>query len=96
MDVTTLLEKVSDQESFFGVAKQLQADRLRAVELERSNPSSPYGPDAGGWESTTIESFLEAAISWADDSQFGASQGLATSNPWRQFATFLYCGKIYE
>ena len=30
------------------------------------------------------------------DSQFGQTQGPGTTNPWRVFATFLYCGKIYE
>ena len=47
-------------------------------------------------ENTTIESFLESAAAWARDSQFGQTQGLGTANPWRMFATFLDCGKIYE
>jgi hypothetical protein len=96
MDVTTLLEGVSDQVSFLAFARQLQADRARSAERELSEASSALTPDAGGWENTTIEAFLQAAISWAEDSKFGASQGLSTNNPWRQFATFLYCGKIYE
>ena len=96
MDVTALLERVSDQESFLAFARQLHADRARSAELELSNPSTAFGRDAGGWENTTIEAFLEAAISWAEDSNFGASQGLLTANPWRRFATFLYCGKICE
>jgi hypothetical protein len=33
---------------------------------------------------------------YARDSRFGESQGLDIANPWRVFATFLYCGKIYE
>lgn len=48
------------------------------------------------WENTTIEDFLGGAIAWAQASNFGVDQGLQLSNPWRQFANFLYCGKIYE
>ncbi|MGR1216322.1 DUF7660 family protein [Metapseudomonas otitidis] len=33
---------------------------------------------------------------WADDSDFGARQGLAGANPWRCAATFLLCGSLYE
>ncbi|MNT46468.1 hypothetical protein D3C72_1831110 [compost metagenome] len=50
----------------------------------------------GEWENTTIEGFLRGAIAWAEDSNFGVSQRLQSSNFWHQFATFLYCGKIYE
>ena len=96
METRALLANVSDQTSFLAFAKRLQEDRAHAVELERSTPSPPYGADAGRWENTTIEAYLAAAISWAQDSKFGLSQGLSASNPWQLFATFLYCGKIYE
>ncbi len=96
MDTSVLLEEVTDQQTFLAFAKRLQVDRAHSAELERKNPASAYGPDAGGWENTTIESFLDAAIAWAEDSKFGVSQGLSPSNPWKQFATFLYCGKVYE
>jgi len=33
---------------------------------------------------------------WAKDSEFGIRQGLKDASPWRKFAAFLYCGKIYE
>ncbi|MFN7570612.1 MAG: hypothetical protein ACK5TK_04010 [Betaproteobacteria bacterium] len=90
------LERVNDEATFLAFARALMEDRAEAVALELKQPTSPYGPDAGGWENTSIERFLEAAISWAETTQFGASQGLASSNPWRRFAVFLYCGKIYE
>jgi hypothetical protein len=38
-----------------------------------------------------IESFLDAAVAWAID-----SEELPNEPSWRAFATFLYCGKIYE
>ena len=50
----------------------------------------------GDWENGTIEAFLDGAIAWAEASNFGVDQGLQASNPWGQFANFLYCGKIYE
>ena len=50
-----------------------------------------------GWQNLTIEDFLEAALAWAEASNFGRSQGVDDSaNPWRRLAIFLYCGKIYE
>jgi glycine C-acetyltransferase len=44
----------------------------------------------------TIEAFLGAASSWAESTNVGLTQGLDPANPWKRFAVFLYCGKIYE
>lgn len=98
MELDEQLERVTDQESFLAFMRALAQDRRSAAEAESKNAASPYGygPDAGGWENTSIESFLEAAIAWAEDSNFGLKQGLAPVSPWRKFAVFLYCGKIYE
>lgn len=46
-----------------------------------------------GWENPTLPQFLEAAEAWANDSSFSASGRTPT---WRQFAEFLYAGKVYE
>jgi hypothetical protein len=54
------------------------------------------GRGLAGWENHTIESFLEAAGSWAHATDFGFPQGLADASPWKKMAVFLYCGKIYE
>jgi len=96
VDAIELLEQVKDPESFLIFARALAEDRAASSAQEKASPSSPYGPGANGWENTTIDSFLCGAIAWAEDSNFGLIQGLPQSNPWRQFATFLYCGKIYE
>lgn len=96
MELHEQLELVNDEQSFLTFVKALQLDRVAAVAAESRAPSSPYGRDAGGWENVSIESFLESAIAWAEASDFGASRGLASTNPWRKFAEFLYCGKIYE
>jgi hypothetical protein len=90
------LELVSDSSTFLMFARLLVADRIDEVRKEAEKPSSPYGPGHNGWENGTIETYLDAAISWAEDTDMGASQGLAPGNPWKQFAVFLYVGKIYE
>jgi hypothetical protein len=90
------LEAVTDANSFLAFVHALVADRESAVQRERTQPSSPWGPDAGGWENTRIETYLEAAASWAESTDFGVSQGLDANNLWLRFATFLRVGKIYE
>lgn len=96
MELHEQLNLVKDEESLLAFVRQLQLDRIASIESKRKSPSSPYGPEARGWENTSIESFLEAAYSWAEATNFGVSQGMAPSNPWLRFAAFLYCGKIYE
>jgi len=91
-----LLEGVNSERSLLDFIAALIRDREEAVAAQKRNPASPYGPDAGGWENISIEGFLEAAAAWAESTNFGLSQGLHPNNPWRRFAAFLYCGKIYE
>lgn len=95
-DLHSLLESVSDEKSFIAFAKALAADRVDEVAKEAETPSSPYGPGANGWENGTIEQFLDGAVSWAEATNVGLTQGMDPTNPWKRFAVFLYCGKIYE
>jgi len=90
------LEQVNSERSLLDFIEALIKDRRQAIAAEERNPASPYGSDAGGWENTSIEAFLEAAAAWAESTNFGLSQGLHPDNPWKRFAAFLYCGKIYE
>ncbi|MEO2091352.1 MAG: hypothetical protein ABGY75_17985 [Gemmataceae bacterium] len=87
---------VHDRESFLAFVSALAAGRRASAAAEKASPSRPYGPAAGGWENVTIETFLEAALSWAESTRRGESQGLPAGPTWRGFAAFLYCGKIYE
>lgn len=88
---------VHDRESFFAFVRALAADRRASVTAERQAPNNPSGPQAGGWENATIESFLGAALAWAEDTDMGVRQGRLPVEPsWRAFAVFLHCGKIYE
>ena len=91
-----LLERVNSEESLLAFIAALAKDRRDAVVAEKDNPSSPYGPDAGGWENTTIEDFLESAAAWAESTNFGLTQGLQLDKPWKRFAVFLHMGKIHE
>jgi hypothetical protein len=95
MELHEQADAVSDWRTLLAFARALIADREEEVAKEKESPSSPYGPGANGWENGRIEDFLEAATRWAESTRFGETQGLS-GNPWRQFAAFLYCGKIYE
>lgn len=95
-NLNELLDSVNDERSFLAFANALALDRVESREKEKNSPSSPYGAAVNGWENTSIEDFLDGAIAWGEASNLGISQGLSPSNPWRRFATFLYCGKIYE
>ena len=96
MDAFDALEQVQDMDTLFAFVRALIQDRQSAVAAELKNPSSPYGPDAGGWENVTIDQYLCAALAWAERTSMGATQGIAELNTWRAFASFLYVGKIHE
>lgn len=83
-------------DSFFKFVRALIADRMRAVEMKKVQPSSPYGPDGGGWENTSIEDYLESALAWEESTNMGQKQDLSSAPSWREFAAFLYLRKIYE
>jgi hypothetical protein len=51
-ELITKLEAVTDANSFLAFVRALVADRESAVQRERAQPSSAWGPDAGGWENT--------------------------------------------
>lgn len=65
-------------------------------EAESGKSADGFARGVNGWENHSIEDYLKGALAWAEDSEMGASQGLAEASPWKRFATFLYCGKIYE
>ena len=81
---------VVDRETFLVFLRELARDREIAAAHELSKPSSPYGPDAGGWENTSIETYLESCAAWATD------QPVPATASWRVFAEVLLAGKLYE
>jgi hypothetical protein len=93
-----LLQCVCDEESFLRFLSALALDREDSTAKEAVQPSSPYAPDANGWENTTIDTFLFAAVRWAQASKNGLplAEYVPPSNPWRRCADVLYAGKSYE
>jgi hypothetical protein len=69
----------------------VRGQRPGGPEKSKDEGRFPYGGQPDGWENSTIEGYLEAALAWAH-----TSKGLATEPSWHAFANFLYCGKIYE
>ncbi len=96
MSLHELLERVHDRESFFDFVLALADERRIDAREEQQNPSSLYGPTRRGWENTSIEDFLDAALRWAQATRMGQTQGLEEEPSWKAFAVFLYLGKIYE
>ncbi len=87
-----LLDEVNDEKSFLLFVKSLISDR----EPHEGKPVDEVG-FTDDWANNNISGFLEAAVAWAEDSEFGVSQDCELeNNKWKQFAVFLYCGKIYE
>ncbi len=84
---------MTDEASFLTFVAELLEDRRLAAHLEKRDPKSTQR----GWQNSSIEDFLESALAWAKDSDFGRRQDLdGATSPWRQVAAFLYAGKIYE
>jgi hypothetical protein len=90
------LEAVCDEETFLQFLQALSDDRAASVAQEKVAPSSPYVPDARGWENTTIERFLDTAVRWAQDSVNGNPFYEKPDNPWRRCADILFAAKSYE
>ena len=70
-ELFAVLESVHNEETFLQFLLALRDDREASVAQEKASPSSPFGPDARGWENTTIERFFNAAVVWARASSKG-------------------------
>ena len=78
-----LLDLVSDEASFLRYVRGLYQERTK-------NPMAP------GWSTETVSDFLEAALAWAEETDFGRTQGLQTASPWKKAAVFVYLGTIHD
>lgn len=92
MELDKLLEKVNDEQSFIEFAKALQADKEDEEFKVKANPANPYSQGCYGWESNTINQFLDSAIAYTQDNTAWKKE----TNLWKKFAYFLYGGKVYE
>jgi len=96
LDLWSLVEKVTDRESFLAFARALELDCRDEVAKEKESPSSPYGRGANGWENGSIENYLEAATRWSEDWIRKDDNVFPREPSWRTFAEFLHAGKFYE
>ena len=71
---------------------------FRQLDERRRSLLLPLGPDGfrGTWANDSIEGFLDAALAWAEDADFGARPGPKSPHPWQLFASFLWAGRSYE
>jgi hypothetical protein len=92
MELHALVERVDSKESFLEFVAALRGDWEAARAAEQARRSSPYGPDAGGWENPELGQFLEAMQAWTED----MGDRVPASASWRTFANMLYAAKIYE
>ncbi len=89
MELIDYLNKVESRESFILFVRELINDRENARKSEIENPDKNKYGDASDWENSTVEHFLDGAVSWLEDSE-------RNNLSWKLMAEFLYCGKIYE
>ena len=96
--VLEALDAVVNEATFVEFLRVLTEDWERGEELEQQKFSSPYGPNATGWESATIGQFLEAAAAWAESSRddLDVVGYPPPANPWRRCADIIFAGKVYE
>lgn len=85
------LDSVKDEKTFLGFLKILAKDYADEMEKEKMHPSSPFSSGANGWENSTIDSFLESAVAWGED-----SISEETDNVWQRVVEIIYMGKLYE
>lgn len=83
--------KINSFDAFIEFLTELEDDRRKSVELEKNNPPSPYEPQHGGWENTSIEDFLESMRAWLLD-----QKNFPKEPSWELFAAALEAGKTYE
>ena len=85
------LQAVADEPSFLRFVGLLAEDRAmsEATTLSRDGHQ-------GEWANQTIQDFLLAAKSWAEDSDFGARPGPKPESQWARMAMFLWAGRGYE
>jgi len=95
-DLHSLAEEVETEEDFLSFIQALSEDKHDEENLEKKNPSSPWGPDANGWENGSIVAFLDAASAWGQSSINGLEFYEKPINPWKRAAQILHAGKFYE
>lgn len=93
-----LLDAVSDRDTFLAFLAALIVDREHAEDIERSNPKFHQWGGAGNWQNSSISAFLGAGSCYFQHPDYPHRDSPSHASPlsWRDFAEFLYFGKIYE
>ena len=95
MDSTDLHKQASavyDEASLLRFLTLFASDFRKSVIESVDRSALDPGPAPGGWENSTVDALLEAAVAWASDS---AHTDIPV-NPWRRCAEILLAGKYYE
>jgi len=85
-----LLQEVDSEASFILFARALAKDRENAASIEKAEPGRYTIDGALDWKNADIASFIYAGLS--------AFEGRGGASPprWKDFAEFLYRGKVLE
>ncbi len=83
------IDTVKDQKSFCRFVNAIIRERDKAEQLEKKEPKKYKYVGAYGWENGNISEYLGAALVY-----FGNKE--IKKPTWKNFAEFLYFGKIYE
>jgi hypothetical protein len=86
-----VVETVSTKKDFMQFVAILRTDLELSQSIEKERPSSPYGPNALGWENPELSAFLEALHAWAD----AMDEKLPQEPSWNLFAKMFLAGKGY-
>lgn len=96
VDLSALADDVNDERSFIEFLVALGKDREQSNPAEQATSDSPSGSQGSGWENSTIESFLDAAVAWAAATESGTEYYSRPDNPWTRMAQILHSGKFHE
>lgn len=91
-----LLDAVRDRDSFRFFVESLIADREKAERMERDSPAYWKWGGANNWQNNSIAAFLSAGTAYFDHHDCPHRESNSVAPTWRDFAEFLYFGKIYE
>ena len=99
-ELENFYDGVDSKETFLALLSALRRDWELSREEEAVHPSSPYGPNARGWENPDLGRYLDAMADWlesADNYYRNTGQTVDSSKPsWRLFADILMAAKVYE
>ena len=87
-----LAATVQTKDDFLKFLAALRSDLELSRSAEKDQPSSPYGPNALGWENTDLDRFLDAMQAWTAD----MDQKFPKEPSWNSFARMFLAGKSYE